>query len=86
MPLDKKHFIHYCHVSVKKDLNTDLSTSQLVLDKYDKEVYQRRRYCCCVIEIKKAFKEDASACNMCFKLLQIQDKTNPQIHIKCTEN
>ena len=57
-----------------------------MLDKYDKEVYQRCRYCCCVIEIKKAFKEGASTCNMCFKLLQNQDKTNPQIHIIWTEN
>ena len=57
-----------------------------MLDKYDKEVYQRCRYCCCVIEIKKAFKEDASTCNICFKLLQNQDKTNPQIHIIWTEN
>ena len=37
-------------------------------------------------EIKKAFKEDASTCNMCFKLLQNQDKINPQIHIMWTEN
>ena len=86
MPLDKKYFIHYCRVSVKEGLNTDLSTSQLMLDTYDKEVYQRCRYCCCVIEIKKAFKEDASTCNMCFKLLQNQDKINPQIHIIWTEN
>ena len=31
MPLDKKYFIHYCHVSVKEDLNTDLNTSALML-------------------------------------------------------
>lgn len=86
MPLDKKYFIHYCRVSVKEGLNTDLGTGQLILDTYDKEVYQRCRYCCCVIEIKKAFKEDASTCNMCFKLLQNQDKINPQIHIIWTEN
>ena len=86
MPLGKKYFIHYCRVSVKEGLNTDLSTSQLMFDTYDKEVYQRCRYCCCVIEIKKAFKEDASTCNMCFKLLQNQDKINPQIHITWTEN
>ena len=86
MFLDKKYFIHYCRVRVKEGLNTDLSTSQLMLDTYDKEVYQRCRYCCCVIEIKKAFKEDASTCNMCFKLLQNQAKINPQIHIIWTEN
>ena len=39
-----------------------------------------------MIEIKKAFKENAFICNMCFKLLQNQDKINPQIHIIWTEN
>ena len=39
-----------------------------------------------MIEIKKAFKEDASICNMYFKFLQNQDKINPQIHIIWTEN
>ena len=39
-----------------------------------------------MIEIKKAFKEDASVCNMCFKLLQNQDTINPQIDIIWTEN
>ena len=39
-----------------------------------------------MIETKKVFKEDASICNMCFKLLQNQDKINPQIHIIWTEN
>ena len=31
MPLDKKYFIHYGHVSVKEGLNTDLNTSELML-------------------------------------------------------
>ena len=57
-----------------------------MLAKYNKEVSRRYRYCCCVIEIKKGFKEDSSVCNMCFKLLQNQDKINPQIHIIWTEN
>ena len=57
MSLNKKSFIYYCRVSVTECLNTELSTSQLMLEKYDKKVYQNCRYCCCVIEIKKAFKE-----------------------------
>ena len=51
MPLDKKDFMFYCRVSVKEGLNTDLSISELMLEKYDKEVYQNCRYCHCVIEI-----------------------------------
>ena len=57
-----------------------------MLGNYDKEVYQKCKYCHCVIEMKKAFKENAFICNMCFKLLQNQDKINPQINIIWTEN
>ena len=86
MPLDKKYFIYYCCVSVKEGLSTDLNTTELMLGKYDKEVYQKCQYFHCVIEIKKVFKENAFICNMCFKLLQNQDKINPQIHIRWAEN
>ena len=43
MPLNKKFFIYYSHISVKEGLNTDLKTSELTLDKYDKQVYQSCR-------------------------------------------
>ena len=85
MSSNKKYFIYYSRVSLKEGLNMESNTSALMLDKYNKEVYRRCRYCCCVIEIKKGFKEDSSVCNMCFKL-QNQDKINPQIHIIWTEN
>ena len=52
-----------------------------MLDKYDKEMYQRCRYCCCVIEIKKAFQEDKDTCNMCVKVLQNRDEINCKIYI-----
>ena len=67
-------------------MNTDLKTSELMLGKYDKEVYQKCQYRHQVIEIKKGFKENAFICNMCFKLLLNEDKINPQIHIIWTEN
>ena len=86
MPLSKKYFIYYCRISIKEGLNTDLKTSELMLGKYDKEVYRSCRHCHCVIEIKKAFKKDEFICNMCFKLLQNQDRINPQIHIIWTKN
>ena len=70
MPSNKKYFIHYCRISVKEGLDTDLKTSELMLGKYYKEVYQKCQYCHQVIEIKKGFKENAFICNMCFKLLQ----------------
>ena len=81
MSSNKKYFIYYSRVSLKEGLNMESNTSALMLDKYNKEVYRRCRYCCCVIEIKKGFKEDSSVCKMCFKLLQNQEKINPQIHI-----
>ena len=86
MPLSKKYFIYYCRISIKEGLNTDLKTSELMLGKYDKEVYRSCRHCHCVIEIKKAFKKDEFICNMCFKLLQNQDRINHQIHIIWTKN
>ena len=57
-----------------------------MLRKYDKEVYQSCKYCHQVIEIKKGFKENAFICNICFKLLQNEDKINPQIHVIWSEN
>ena len=63
-----------------------MKTSELMLEKYDKEVYQSCQYCHQVIEIKEGFKENALNCNICFKLLQNEDKINPQIHIIWTEN
>ena len=86
MPLNKKYFIYHCCVSVSEGLNIDLDTSKLMLGHYNKGVYRRCQHCRCVIEIKKGFKEIPSACNECFKLLQNQDRINPQIHIIWTEN
>ena len=86
MPLNKKYFIYHCCVSVSEGLNIDLDTSKLMLSHYNKEVCRSCQHCRCVIEIKKGFKEDPSVCNECFKLLQNQDRINPQIHIIWTEN
>ena len=36
MPLNKKYFVYYCRLSVIEGLNKDFSTSQLLLDKYNK--------------------------------------------------
>ena len=86
MSLNKKYFIYYCRVSVSEGLNTELPTIQLMLEKYDKGVYQKCRYCCCVIEIKKAFNEEKDTCNMCMKLLKNQDRINPKIYIIWIDN
>ena len=86
MPLNNKYVMYYCHISVSEGLNTELPTSQLILKKYDKRVYQRCRFCCCVIEIKKAFKEEEDTCRLCLKLLKNQDIINPKIHVIWTDN
>ena len=86
MSSNKKNFIYYYRVSVKEGLNTDMKTLELMLEKYDKEVYQSCQYCHQVIEIKKGFKENALIFNICFKLLQNEDRIYPQIHIIWTEN
>ena len=86
MSSNKKNFIYYYRVSIKEGLNTDMKTSELMLERYDEEVYKSCQYRHQVIEIKKDFKENALICNICFKLLQNEDKINPQIHIIWTEN
>ena len=40
MSLHKKYFIHYCRVSVSNKLNTELTTSDLMLRKFDEKVFQ----------------------------------------------
>ena len=86
MPLHKKYFIHYYRVSVSEGLNTELSTSDFMLEKFDKEVFQRCGFCHCTIEIKKAFTKEKDVCHYCLSLLENEDQDNPKIHISWTEN
>ena len=86
MPLSKKYYIYYHHGNTQEGLNIDLNTSELMLGNYNKEFYQKCTYFHCVIEIEKAFKENALICNICYKLIQNASNTNPQIHIIWTEN
>ena len=86
MPLHKKYFIHYYRVSVSEELNTELSTSNLMLEKFDKEVFQRCCFCHCTIEIKNAFTKEKDVCDYCLSLLENEDQDNPKIHIIWTEN
>ena len=86
MPLNDKYFIHYCRVAVSEGLNTDLITSELMLDKYNKELYQKCRYCHCVIEIKMAFKEEEDTCKKYLELQRNEDRINPQIYMIWTDN
>ena len=79
MSSNKKYFIYYCRISVSEGLKTELSTSDIMLEKYNKEVYQKCRYCHCVIEIEKAFKEEEDTCNKCLELLKNEDRINPRI-------
>ena len=65
-----KGFIHYCCVSVSKGFNTELEDSELMLQNFNKEVYQRCKHCHCTLEIIKAFKEDKTVYNMCINLLK----------------
>ena len=81
-----KSFLYYSHISVSEGLNTELKTSELCLERYDKEIYKKCGHCRQVIEIKKKFKEDTDTCNVCFKLLQKEDKINTFIHIIWQEN
>ena len=52
-----KSFLYYSRISVSERLNTELKTSELCLERYDKEIYKKCGQCRQVIEIKKIFKE-----------------------------
>ena len=73
-------------ISAFVQLNTELKTSELCLERYDKEIYQKCGHYRKVIEIKKKFKEDTDTCDVFFKLLQKEDKINTFIHIIWKEN
>ena len=55
MSLHRKYFIHYCRVSVSEGLPTELPTNQLMLRKFDENVFETCGFCHCTIEIRKSF-------------------------------
>ena len=86
MPINKKCFINHCRVSVSEGFNIEIKTSELMLERFNKEVYQRCKHCHCTLEIIKTFKEDKTVCDICINLLKNEDKGKPKIHIIWTEN
>ena len=85
MSLSKKYYIYYHRGNTQEGLNIDLNTSELMLGNYNKKFYQKCTYSHWVNEIKKVFKENALIWNICYKLIQNDTKSNPQIHIIWTE-
>ena len=83
---NRKVFILYCCVNVKDGLNIELSTCSLLLEKFNKEIFQSCTFCHCVSEIKKTFTKYCHICDSCMSLLDKEDKENPKIHIIWTEN
>ena len=93
MPCHKKHkmFLVYCCISLKESLyvNTDLKISELKMGNYNKDLDRECKWCYCIFEIEKAFKENEFMCNECYELLQIEDireTISPKIHILWREN
>ena len=80
-----KSFLYYSRISVSEGLNTELNL-EICLERYDKETYKKCGYRHQVIKIMKKFKEDTDTCDVCFKLLQQEDKINTFIHIIWKEN
>ena len=50
-----KSFLYYSCISVSGGLNTELKTSELCLERYDKEIYKKCGHCHQVIKIRKKF-------------------------------
>ena len=53
---NKKSFLYYSRLSVSEGLNTESKTSQLCLERFDKDIYKKCRQCRQVFAIKKIFK------------------------------
>ena len=68
-------------MSVSEGLNTESEILQLCLERFDKGIYKKCGHCHQVFAIKKIFEKDNEACNVCFELLQKEDKINPFIYI-----
>ena len=83
---NNKGFIHYRRVSVNDGLNIELSTSDLLLGKFNKEIFQSCTFCHCESEIKKAFTKNCYICDCCMTLFYNEDQDEPKIHIIWTEN
>ena len=89
MSLNERYFLYYCRISVKDGLNTTLSHVQFEMGNYNKDLYQRCRFYCCILEINKAFKENEDICKFCLKLLEIevvQNAINPKINVFWKDN
>ena len=54
---NKKSFLYYSRLSVSEGRNTEPKTSQLCLERFDKDIYKKCRQCCQVFAIKKKFKK-----------------------------
>ena len=73
-------------VSVSEGQSTEYKISELCLERFDKELNKKCRNCHQVFEIQKNFKNDDDSCDMCFELLQKEDKLDPPIYIMWKEN
>ena len=67
-------------------MHAELSTSELMLRKFDDKIFQSCGFCHCKIEIKRAFTQEVDTCDYCLKLLENEDQDNPRIDIIWTEN
>ena len=67
-------------------MNTELKTSELCLERLDKELHKKCRKCHQAFEIKEIFKNDDDSCDVCFELLQKEDELNPSIYIIWKDN
>ena len=86
MNLHRKFFIHYYLESISEGVQTELSTSELMLRKFEDKIFQACHFCHFTIEIKTAFTQEVNTCKYCLKLLENEGQDNPRIDIIWTEN
>ena len=86
MNLHRKFFIHYYLASISEGLQTELSTSELMLRRFEDKIFQTCHFYHFTIEIKLAFTQEVNTCKYCLKLLENEDQDNPRIDIIWTEN
>ena len=54
---NKKSFLCYSRLSVSEGINTESKTSQLCLERFDRDIYKKCRQCRQVFAIKKKLKK-----------------------------
>ena len=78
---NRKSLLYYTRLSVSEGLDTETNKPQMKLERFNKDIFKKCRYCHHVFAIKKNFEKDKETCNACVKPLEKEVKISPSIYI-----